>query len=477
MKKSILSLAMGAIVALTSCSQSDEMPGQPQEGEQLATFTIETPAMTRAAVDGLSRYIVEAYEGATATGTSATRVESSTSTLTLTLKKDTQYTFLFWADKGTAKTGSDGTSSGYWDTNDLKAVTVTNGKTNEKGEVAYCLTKTFNSANFETNKAVELKNATAQVNFVEKAGLPTNDNTLTVKYSAGTKLNVGTGKVEEVTGKITHTFTAIAQAASDATIATDYILAPKDEQKVLDLTIQLNDEPEKPVTNVPFEQSYKTNIKGEYSSIGSFTFTITADDAWETPDKDVDIVIPAAVGDYYYMDGTWSADDKATDLNPIMGVVYKLNDDGKSGKVVLLAEGNGKWSTVEETTEANSTSDGKANTEKILTDKSASLANYPIFEVCKDLRTMDGNAQWYIPVAGEYQTLLSTITTINPKIKAQNGTEIVAPIENTINTFYWQSCEASSSGATNGAMAVTSMTGSSEKVKTAAYKVRYILDF
>lgn len=68
MKKSILSLIAGAIVALASCSQSDEMPGQPQEGEQLATFTIQTPVMTRTA-GKLGRYIVEAYEGNTATGT------------------------------------------------------------------------------------------------------------------------------------------------------------------------------------------------------------------------------------------------------------------------------------------------------------------------------------------------------------------------------------------------------------------------
>lgn len=95
MKKSILSLIAGAIVALASCSQTDEMPGQPQEGEQLATFTIQTPAVTRADVAGLSRYIVEVYEGTTATGTFAERVEDSAGTLIVHLKKNTDYTFLF----------------------------------------------------------------------------------------------------------------------------------------------------------------------------------------------------------------------------------------------------------------------------------------------------------------------------------------------------------------------------------------------
>lgn len=75
----------GAIVALASCSQSDDIPGQPQEGVQTATFTIRTPAVTRSAVADLNRYIVEAYEGSAATGTPAARVEEATGTLTLGL--------------------------------------------------------------------------------------------------------------------------------------------------------------------------------------------------------------------------------------------------------------------------------------------------------------------------------------------------------------------------------------------------------
>lgn len=283
MKKSILLLMAGAIVALASCSQTDEMPGQPQEGEQLATFTIQTPAVTRADVAGdLSRFIVEAYEGSSVTGTPAARVEAATGTLTLGLKKNTVYTFVFWADKGTAKDENIGTASnGYWDAADLKAVKVTFGRGSVKGEVAYCLAKTFNSKDFEANKTVTLRNATAQVNFVEAAGLSAADNTLTVTYSAGATLNVGTGKVTEVSEAITHIFINIGQVSAGATLATDYILAPKGEQMVRDLTLKLNTEDPKSLTNVPFEQCFITNIKGKYSSLGQFTFTITADDEWD----------------------------------------------------------------------------------------------------------------------------------------------------------------------------------------------------
>ena len=292
MKKSILSLTAGVIAALASCSQPDEMPGQPQEGVQPATFTIRTPAATRSdATVTLTRFIIEAYEGATATGTPAVRAEAVTGTLTLTLKKNMEYTFLFWADGGTAKDESAGTpGSGYWDAADLKAVTVTDGKESITGEAAYCIATTFNSAEFEANKAVTLRNATAQVNFVEAAGLTAADNnTLAVTYSAGTALNVATGKVTEVTGTIIHTFTGIGQVSANTILATDYILAPKGEQRVTDLTLKLNDETPKTLTNVPFEQCYVTNIKGEYSTLGMFSFTIEADNAWTMPDNDCDL--------------------------------------------------------------------------------------------------------------------------------------------------------------------------------------------
>lgn len=323
MKKSILSLIAGAIVALASCSQTDEMPGQPQEGEQLATFTIQTPAATRTNVAGdLSRFIVEAYEGSSATGTPAARVEAATGTLTLGLKKNTEYTFVFWADKGTAKDESAGrASNGYWDPADLKAVKVTFGRESVKGEVAYCLAKTFNSKDFEANKTVTLRNATAQVNFVEAAGLSAADNTLTVTYSAGATLNVGTGKVTEVSEAITHIFINIGQVSAGATLATDYILAPKGEQMVRDLTLKLNTEDPKSVTNVPFEQCFKTNIKGEYSSLGQFTFTITADDTWDG-NHDYDLLTA--------WDGNYPADVATARL--WLGEAVSSGTDGTDGK-------------------------------------------------------------------------------------------------------------------------------------------------
>lgn len=470
MKKSILSLIAGAVVALASCSQSDEMPGQPQEGVQTATFTIQTPAATRGAVTGLSRYIVEAYEGSTATGTPAARVEAATGTLTLGLKKNTEYTFLFWADKGTAKTES-AASSGYWNTNDLKAVTITSGNESIGGQAAYCLAQTFNSADFEANKAVTLKNATAQVCFVETKGLSAAKNELQVTYSAGGTLNVGTGRVTDMLGVVTHTFTIIGQVSANATFATDYILAPKGEDRVLNLTIQLNSEASKLITNVPFRQCFSTHIKGEYSSLGQFTFTITADDGW---DGTKEVKETAKVGDYYYKDGTWSTENKATVGNPIIGVIFKVNADG-TGKVVSPTEKTGlKWGPADVETGATSSTNGKENTDKIFTGVSAgtyTLSDYPIFNACKELRTSTGRDGWCVPVMEEYVALLRVASTINNKITAISGTTLFIPSND--SDGYWTSTES----GTMAAFLMKSGTSSGGINKANGHRVRFILDF
>lgn len=471
MKKSILSLIAGAIVALASCSQSDDMPGQPQEGAQTATFTIRTPAVTRSAVADLSRYIVEAYEGSTATGTPAARVEEATGTLTLGLKKNTEYTFLFWADNGTAK--AEGTaSSGYWNTDDLKAVSITSGQEGTAGEAAYCFAKTFNSANFEANKEVTLKNATAQVCFIETAGLSATENKLKVTYSAGGTLNVGTGSMTEVGGAVTHTFTSTGQVSANTTLATDYILAPTGEDKVLNLTIQLNTEDPKTIPNVPFRQCFSTHIKGEYSSLGRFTFTVTADDGWDGTKEVKEL---PKVGDYYYKNGTWSTGNKATDLNPIIGVVYKVNADG-TGKVVSPTEGTSlKWGSTSVETGATLES-GKGNTDKVFAlinnNLSYNLSDWPIFNACQELRTSTQNNGWCVPIMMEYADLFDVKSTINDKIRAISGTEVIEPTGE--SDGYWTSLEDNQPYA---AFIMDSRNSSTNINKGNKRKVRFVLDF
>ena len=440
MKKKIFTFMLGSIAALASCSRSDEIPGQPQEGDRPVTFTVEAPATTRASVSGLTRYIVEAYEGKDLTG-DPLRAESASGTLSVTLKKNTEYTLLFWADKGTEKTES-AAGSGYWDAASLLAVSAADAS--GTGQAAYCLKIEINSKNLTPNHAVVLKNATAQANFVEAAGLQTAGNTLKVTYAAGATLNVATGKTTPVAEPVTHTFTNIGQAATDDILATDYVLAPLAEKNVLNLVVQLNAEPQKAIANVPFEQNYKTNIKGEYSNLYACAFTVSnqVEDYGNNPDIGVGSV---QAGDYYLSDGTLiSKDETLSDAQKATctGIVFEVNADGKSGKIVGVTQSNLAWSTENVATGATDRNDGRANMATIaryIADNGKSWDDYPAFKrVAQQNGHTDGgwdeSDPWYLPTLDELSALYSTRLAVNASLAAIGAEEFAA-------NFYWASSE------------------------------------
>ncbi len=470
MKKSIFSLMLGAIVALASCNKSDDdLLSAQTNGEQLATFTVEAPALTRATVAGLTRYIVEAYEGADLT-TTPLREESATGSLTITLKKNTEYTFLFWADGGTAKTDAVA-SSGYWNTADLKAVQAS---ANGTSTVAYCTSKSFNSKDFAANSAITLKNATAQVNFVESIGFTAADNTLTVKYAKGTILNVGTGESTGEVADVTHTFTSIAKAEANEIIATDYVLAPLGAQNVVNLKVQFNSETEKEINNVPFQQSYKTNIKGEYSNYYSSVFTISNKVEDYTDNEDV-LVDPTkyAVGDAY------------PDATSPIGVVFYIENDGKNGKIVSLDEGTDKlWSKNLGSTGARNSTDGLDNM-RIIKELSNNFDGYPVSEWVDKLNNGGSSATyaigaknvWYLPAYEELKQLYAAwngdaTTTANTSARAAFNSKLTNEIS---PNFYWSSTDISDISAwyvsfNNG------NTGFSTK-SAGSYRVRAVFAF
>lgn len=270
-------------VALASCSKSNEgHSASPQGDVTQATFHIESPA-TRSATPNLTRYIIEAYEDTDLTATPQ-RVEGITGNLTLTLKRSTEYTFLFWADGGT-------TSASYYDASDLRAVRVRPTNLTQPGQRAYCFATSFNSNDFERNREVKLRNAVAEVNFIETKGLATPDNTLKAIYPTNLKFNVADGKATEVAKEaVTHTFTNIDGQTKGSIIATDYVFASQSEKTLTNIKVQVNAEPQKKINNVPMRCNFKTNIRGEYGDMYALTFTISDELAdYETsPNEPVD---------------------------------------------------------------------------------------------------------------------------------------------------------------------------------------------
>lgn len=174
------------------------------------------------------------------------------------------------------------------------------------------------------------------------------------------------------------------------------------------------------------------------------------------------------VGDYYMKDG--SLRKETTDNGNVIGVVYQVG--ANDNKVVSLVEGNGKWSTENVNTGATGSSDGKVNTDKILTDKKDAIKDkYPIFQACLELRQNTGNNGWYIPVYTEAKDVLQgdLRISINEKIKGK-GTEIEKPADKTGQ--FWTSTEYDDGGAR---FMISANAGVESKAKE--HKVRFILKF
>lgn len=229
---------------------------------------------------------------------------------------------------------------------------------------------------------------------------------------------------------------------------------------------------------IPLKRNYKTNATGSLISeklepIKDVKLTVTMDAGWTGTEEKI-ISANAKVGDYYYKDGTWSTENKETDGNPILGVVYKVNADG-SGKVVSLTEQTGlKWGPKDVTTGATSGTSGKENTDMIFTKVSEgtyTLSDYPIFNACQELRTSTGNNGWCVPAYREYIDLFKVVSTINNKITAISGTTLFIP--SNYSDGYWTSTEMTS----NTANLMMSDSSAGAMNKDLSHKVRFMLDF
>ena len=127
------------------------------------------------------------------------------------------------------------------------------------------------------------------------------------------------------------------------------------------------------------------------------------------------------VGDYYD-DGTKQ------------GVVFYVDSSGKRGKIVSLDQVEKQWCTDEQYDKsivvgASSKSDGKANTDKVMSRSDS--AQHPAFEWCRAK-----GKDWYLPAIDELKLLLfdsSVHEAVNRTLKEQGGV--------VLSDYYWSSTE------------------------------------
>lgn len=228
---------------------------------------------------------------------------------------------------------------------------------------------------------------------------------VTVTYSRVSGFNVLTGKADTSAQEVTYT----GKSTETNTIFFDYIFTDA-TSSLGEIILEFEGVEGKklyPVTipaGIPLKRNHKTNVSGHLISekTDDVQFVVTIDEEWDTPDIDTD----AKVGDYYYSDNTWST-NLDTDKTCI-GIVFEVNEDGNSGKIVSLDEVNEKaWATEGTTyattaTGATNPADGMANMETIKT-LDEDYSDFPAFKWCAD-RT-EGGLTWYLPAPYELQDL------------------------------------------------------------------------
>lgn len=276
MKKILYTLIAGAM-ALASCSNNDDAIGiDPSNATTVFTLGVDD-AITRATTTiAPARYVMEVWseDGTTAENVfedgTKNRAEITTgNSFTVVLDQTKAYTCLFWADDNTA-----------YDATTLKAIALKAGQE---------VTEAYHAkATVPTGKnpaiTVSLKRAVAKVTLTETGTLEAGKN-LTATYAQLPQFSVLDGQAMGTPEDNTYTATLAADALAGQ-VAQFYLLATT-EQPLTNFSFVYNDEAPKTVSNVPVQQNYVTNIKGSYSSLGSFTFEIKADDAWGTPDNEV----------------------------------------------------------------------------------------------------------------------------------------------------------------------------------------------
>lgn len=281
MKKILFSLLAGATMLLGSCSKESAENIAP--ATDATTFTVEVAELQTRATSTIAptRYIMEVYD---ATGTTAQEViknadgvlvshyEIGNGTFTAHLDKTKAYTCLFWADGSAANT-----QTGVYDAASLKAVKLNTGKV--AAEAYY--TKVDVAQEKTPAVAVTLKRAVAKITLFETASVEA-DKQISVTYSNNTSFNALDGMAGVAQADYVSSITTVADKLSG--VLGEFYMLSSAGGATLDLSIQYASETAKSLTNVPVKQNFNTNIKGEFSNLTNKTFTVTADDTWNSPD-------------------------------------------------------------------------------------------------------------------------------------------------------------------------------------------------
>ncbi len=485
MKKNILGLLFLCFVPLlVSCSDDDNTSGV-DAGQMRVSAVLPTSITTGGAEDIAGhklRCILELWtkgEGAKLAYRNEVAVEPSAeaTNLPFDLAVDAgTYDCLMWVDyidasaaaTSRAEAGTVGYADKYYDTSDLRNITIKdmNGLiNNDAADALYYSGEVSKKSGEALVLEPEMVRPFTKVSVLEKNLREFNLLwRLSVSYDAATKFDVSTGKV--VDGETaTADFTVPefdAEATPDGTLFSAYIFANEEnldmgeihltfttKQGVQNVTV--------PANLVPLLRNQHIKVSGNMmaeSPIEDTEYDIVFDidvEEWESAVSDI-IARPvkAKVGDFFYKDGTYSSSYIKDENNPCIGIVFAVaNDGGKAsgdkvenyvpngevkskleevrGWVIALKDVTGgrvKIAPATGTSEAfditrlpaSGLGDGKTdisgfkNTEVFKTG-GLTLSNYPIaeavigYEAASETQAPGNTSGWYWGAVGQYLTL------------------------------------------------------------------------
>ena len=272
MKKTIF-LMLGMAAMLASCSQ-DELETSQGAGTAVITATVDDGIATRSTYDNddvdITRCLLEVRDAeGNLVGKQHETTEESDGTYTFTVRgldPDETYTYLFWADNGSAYTATDLTAVAMADGKEAEALAFSGKVEDTPGEIT-----------------AELKHAVAKVTLKTTGTLYKDDKVKAEISGAAKTLNVLKG---EASGEQAYGYeTPVPDGGITAGEVMTFYVPASAEGQVADMTITFtavdgDASLTKDVTNVPLRANYRTLISGDIGNIGATDVTATLTTGW-----------------------------------------------------------------------------------------------------------------------------------------------------------------------------------------------------
>lgn len=456
MKKNFIYSALTLIMCLFAACSQEEIISESGQGGKVVKMTIGVPggATTRAipSVEGAKlRCIMQVVNTSNAAieGEGMRQVQEVTAdkiTFTFTAPEE-EYKCLFWADFV-----SDVNTDNIYNTTNLANITY--NKTDNA--VFSAAADAFCGVVANGASTILLKRPFTKVSVApNNAGSFSDYKALAVSYDAPSGFNMVTKAVGNTAQRVTFTNGAF-NAASGAWFSS-FIFAPANVDKLNSaITMQLSGGTggNKTLTieagKVPLTENYDVNGKFDAAEGSSSTSVeVSFDDEFDKPE-----VKAPVVGDYFYADGTWGANETSTSGSTAIGIVFDLATDdvienyngdfsGKTikGWVIALSDNtNAKSSWIENGTLVAITDvqmpssievaanelKGYANTKGITTNGTTEIsgATFPAHAVCTgwEPKNPNGTSGWYMPSSGQLKRLHTAWTNTNNLKSVLNGT-------------------------------------------------------